>query len=480
MQIQPLEHDKDINLYEQVALRISRLISEGTLQPGDRLPSVRSLHKQMEVSISTVVEAYRLLEDQGLIAVRPQSGYFVKSNPHTFPQEPNPSTPPKHASDVDTSLAFKVNTDIRDPHKIKLGAAVPAVELMPLAALDKLMGQVIRRSPILNHSYDVPPGQFELRHQVARRLMTAGCSLTPEELVITNGTTEAVYLALRAVSQPGDTIVMESPTSYGLLQALASLHLRALELPTHPRDGLSLPDLEAVLQQEKIAACLTVANFSNPLGTCPSDQHKQQLVKLLERYQVPLIEDDIYGDLNFQGDRPKAIKAFDRQGLVLYCSSYSKTLSPGLRVGWVAPGRYQSQIEQLKLFTNHATAVAPQLTLAAFLANGGYERHLRKLRRAYYEQMMRMHQAICDYFPSCTKVTRPQGSHMLWIEMPEQFDSMRLYQEAGDRQISIAPGIIFSACGGYNNCFRLNCGLPWTEAIAEAMKTLGELIRTQL
>lgn len=468
------------NLYEQVANRIESWIAEGILQPGDRLPSVRTLHKQLEVSISTVVEAYRLLEDRGLIDVRPQSGYFVKQHQRILTAEPTQSAPPKHASEVDVSLAFKVNVAISDPKKIKLGAAIPAIEMMPLASLDRLMAQTVRQSSLLNHSYDVPPGRFELRQPIARRLIDAGCSLTPDELVITNGATEAVYLALRAVTKPGDTIAIESPTWFGLLQALSLLHLKALELPTHPREGLSLLHLENALKQGKIAACLIVSNFSNPLGTCMGDRKKQKIAELLAQYQVPLIEDDIYGDLHFEEKRPKAIKSFDQSGLILYCASYSKTLSPGLRVGWIAPGRYQAQIEQLKLFTNHATAVVPQLTLAAFLGNGGYDRHLRKLRRTYGERMTRMHQAICEYFPPITKVTRPQGGHVLWVEMPEDFDAMRLYEEAGDRQISIAPGTIFSAVGSYRNCFRLNCGLPWSAELETALKTLGQLIQAQL
>jgi DNA-binding transcriptional MocR family regulator len=467
------------NLYERVADRIQGSIEQGTLQPGDRLPSVRTLREQMSVSISTVLEAYRLLEDRGAIEARPQSGYFVKSTFLNAPDEPNQSTPPESACAVDASLAFQVSSAIRDPKKVKLGSALPNVELMPLTALNRLMGQVLRRNPILAHAYDTPPGCFELRHEIARRLIDAGCSLAPEQLLVTNGTTEAIHLSLRAVTQPGDTVAIESPTYYGLLESLSSLHLQALELPTHPRDGISLPHLEAALKQQQVAACAIVSNFSNPLGSCMSEQKKQQLVDLCEAYQCPLIEDDIYGDLYFSGKRPKALKAFDRSGLVLYCASYSKTLSPGLRVGWAAPGRYQAKVERLKLVTNQATAVAPQLTLAAFLANGGYDRHLRKLRRAYQGQVMRMTQTIREEFPPQTRVTRPTGGHVLWVELPVGFDAMRLYHEASDRNISIAPGVLFSPSGSYNNCFRLNCGVPWSEEIAEAMKILGSAIAHQ-
>ena len=333
MKVRPLEKSPGINLYQQVANRIQLLIAEGTLQPGDRIPSVRKLHEQMSVSISTVLEAYRLLEDRGLISARPQSGYFVKQK-LLSPDEPKQSKPLQEVSRVDTSLMLRVNQALKNPNIIKLGAAIPAVERFPIAALNRLMAQAMRNDPIGTHSYNPPPGCEQLRHEVARRLMDAGCSITPDRIVTTNGTTEAIYLSLRAVTRPGDTVAIESPTYFGFLEALESLHLRALELPTHPRDGLSLPHLEKAIAQKKIAACLLVSNFSNPLGSCMSDRHKKQLVELLAQYDIPLIEDDVYGDLCFEGNRPKAIKAFDRRELVLYCASYSKTLSPGLRVGW--------------------------------------------------------------------------------------------------------------------------------------------------
>ncbi|MBW4463944.1 MAG: PLP-dependent aminotransferase family protein [Pegethrix bostrychoides GSE-TBD4-15B] len=474
-----LSQPADKTLYEQIADRIQRLIAEGTLQVGDRLPSVRKLHNQWSVSISTVLEAYRLLEDRGLIAARPQSGYYVRTALRA-PGEPPQSCPLPKAHHVDTSLGFRVICSIRDSQTLRLGAAIPSMELLPIAALNRLTGQVLRQHQDLAHAYDVPPGCGALRHEVARRLMDAGCSVTPDEIVTTNGTFESVFLSLRAVTQPGDTVAIESPTYYGLLEALEILHLKALELPTHPRDGISLTDLEAVLKKGEIAACAIVSNFSNPLGTCMSDERKQQFVELLAQHEVPLIEDDIYGDVYFEGTRPKAMKAFDRDGLVLYCSSCSKTLSPGLRVGWAVAGRYQAKVEQLKWVINQTTAIAPQLTVAAFLSNGGYDRHLRQLRRAYQSQMLRMTQAICDYFPAETRVTRPNGGHVLWVDLPQDFDSLALYEQALQQHISIAPGSIFSPSGSYGNCFRLNAGLIWSDEIDQAMQKLGEMIRQQM
>ena len=478
--LSPLESYTTTPLYEQVANRLHGLIRDGTLTPGDRLPSVRKLKQQLSVSMSTVLEAYRLLEDRGIITARPQSGYYVKATALDLPDEPSQSAPPSHSCPVDMSSVLPVLKLWHEPDVIKLGAALPGMAHLPLNTLNRLMGQVMRADPMAVHSYGMVPGCEPLRREVAKRMLDAGCSITPDQVVTTAGATEAYYLGLRATTQPGDTVAIETPTYYALLEALNSLGLNALELPTHPRDGLSLTALETALQKQTVSACLLVSNFSNPLGTRMGDRKKKALVELLNRYDVPLIEDDIYGDLSFDGDRPKAIKAFDTEGRVIYCSSVSKTLSPGLRVGWCIPGRYQPTIEQMKVVINHMTAPAPQLAVASFFANGGYDRHLRQLRRVYQQQMNRMLQAILDYFPAETRVTRPNGGHVLWVEIGGGFDAIDLLEEAIRHRISIAPGPMFSASHDFQNCFRLNTGLPWSDELDQAMKTLGHLAKKQL
>ncbi|MGB0563083.1 MAG: PLP-dependent aminotransferase family protein [Spirulinaceae cyanobacterium] len=481
MNLTPLQLNPNDVLYEQVAARLQRLITDGTLQPGDRLPSVRKLRQQLSVSTATVLEAYRLLEDQGLIFARPQSGYYVKAAARPEPPEPTTPTNPSTPSAIDISLAFELISAMRNPDFVQLGAVLPAIELLPLAKLNRLMGKILREDPANAHAYGSPQGEPSLRAEVAKRLLDAGCSVPLDQLVITNGANEAIYFALQAVTQPGDTVVVESPTYFAMLEALKSLQLQALPLPTHPRDGISLSHLETALQTQSVAACLLVSNFSNPLGSCMDDAKKQQLITLLNQSDTPLIEDDVYGELVFEGSRPKAIKAFDTEDRVLYCSSVSKTLSPGLRVGWCAGGRYQARVSQLKSILNQCTAVPLQLTVAEFLANGGYDRHLRQLRRAYQNQMHQMRQAIAEYFPVATCVTRPLGGHVLWLELPEGLDTLQLYWAARDRQIAIAPGVMFSVSGqDYRNCLRLNTALPWSPAIAQAVQALGQLAESMM
>ncbi len=479
MDLTPIEITPGQLLYEQVANRLESLITQGILKPGDRLPSVRKLQKQLTVSLSTVLEAYRLLEDRGLISARPQSGYYVK--PTALHPEPCLREPYTRISEIKTSLAFQLMTDSLDANIVPLGAAVPTMDHFPIAQLNRLMSKVLRDHPITAHTYNTPLGCQTLRSELAKRMLDVGCSIHPDQFVITNGANEAIYLSLQAVTQPGDTVAVESPLSFGMLEAMKVLQLKAFSLPTHPREGICLVDLEEALQTEQVKACLLVSNFSNPLGCCMDDAKKKQLVDLLNRYEIPLIEDDVYGDLYFKGTRPKAIKAFDTENRVLYCSSTSKTLSPGLRVGWCVGGRYHPQIVQNKSIINLTTATAPQLTVAAFLASGGYERHLRHLRRTLQSQMNYILQAIGQYFPTETCVTQPHGGHVLWLELPEGFKALHLYQGALDHGISIAPGPMFSASGQcYANCFRLNTAVPWSDAVEYSIKILGQLAKKQV
>ncbi|UCJ11153.1 MAG: PLP-dependent aminotransferase family protein [Phormidium sp. PBR-2020] len=479
--ISPLQRREGDVLYEVVAHRLESLIEAGTLQPGDRLPSVRKLKSQLSISSSTVLEAYRLLEDRGLIEAKPRSGYFVKLHLRRLPEEPTATQPHRQIYGVDLSLAMRLNAALgRNPQGLQLGAAVPSPKLLPITALNRITARLLRDQPELAHSYGSALGRPELRHEIARRLLDAGCSVTPDEIVVTNGAMEAVYLCLQAATQPGDVVAVESPTYFGLFEALAALHLQVLELPTDPREGICLDTLKKALQQKQIAACLLVSNFSNPLGSLMSAVKKQQLVALMSHHQIPIIEDDIYGELQFEGPRPPALKAFDLQGWVMYCSSFSKTLSPGLRVGWASPGRFQIQVEQGKMATNFATAIIPQLTVATFLQNGGYDRHLRRLRSAYRTQTLQMIQSVGEAFPSGTKVSRPLGGHVLWVELPEYIDTLDLYELACRQDIYIAPGAMFSQSGHSRHGFRLNCGHPRSRELDVAVSQLGELAQKLL
>ncbi len=466
-------------LYEQVASRLAEQIDEGLYRPGDRLPGVRRLARQFGVSISTIVQAQGLLEDDGHLEARPRSGYYVRAQVWPRPEAPAISRPTVRPMPVTgQELVLRLVQAANEPDFIQLGAAVPAPDFLPTRAIQRALAAAARAGGRELATYQFPPGSPELRRQIARRMADAGCRLTPDEIIITSGCQDALILALRAVASPGDVVVIESPSFYGLLQAIDSLGMKALEIPTDPATGISLEALELALEKWPVRACVLTANFSNPLGCVMPVDKKQALVTLLARLDIPLIEDDIYGELGFAGDRPPALRAFDETGGVIYCASFSKSLSPGLRLGWMAPGRWREQIEYLKYVTSLAAPTLSQLAVADFLQHGGYDRHLRQVRGAYARQVAIMTRAVGKYFPDGARVTQPRGGFVLWVELPEKVDALSLCQQALEQRISIAPGPVFSASGKYRNFIRLNCAQPWNDALDRALMIVGRMAAT--
>jgi DNA-binding transcriptional MocR family regulator len=474
-------HQTKLHLYEEVADRISHMITSGTLKPGERVPSVRKLNARLGVSVSTVLQSYLLLEDRGLIEARPQSGFYVRLQPRELPPEPVMTRPQHSPSKVGIAeLAAEVHEAIMDPDIIPLGAATPSPDLLPTAKLNRILAAVSRESGATGHRYDITHGNMELRRQIAKRSLDWGCELSPGDIVTTIGCTEALNLCLRAVAQHGDAIAVESPTYFGFLQILESLGLRALEIPTHPRDGICLDSLERAVKRQKVAACFVVSNFHNPLGSLMPDGNKKTLVELLSQRNIPIIEDDIYGDLHFGTARPRSLKAYDRNGMVMLCSSFSKTLSPGYRVGWTAPGMFINKVRKLKLVTSISTPAPTQLAVAEMLNGGGYDRYLRRVRRSFEQQVQLVTHAVSKYFPAGTRVTRPLGGFVLWVEFPKGIDSIELYQRAMEKRISLVPGPMFSPNRQYREFIRLNCGHPWSTGIEQALSTLGRIAAAML
>ena len=322
-------------------------------------------------------------------------------------------------------------------------------------------------------------GSQALRAQIAAHYARVGVRLDGNELIITNGCMEALTLALRAVAAPGDTIAVESPTYFGFLQLAESLGIKVLEIPVHPGEGMSVAALRELLAGRagrSVRACMTIANFSNPTGSAMSGQRKRELVRLCREADIYLIEDDIYGDLALDGPRPLPCKAFDTDGRVLLCSSFSKTLAPGARIGFIEPGRHRDTLRAMKHVMSGATSVLTQEMLADYLASGRYERHLKKLRERCARQVTQLSQSVQDHFPPGTRITRPQGGFVLWVELPGAIDTMALYEKATRIGVEFVPGAMFSASGRYGNCLRLNAGYPFTAATEAAIRRLGVLL----
>jgi len=466
-------------LYHQLADQIHELIRAGTLRAGDRVPSVRRLSGQQRVSVSTVLQAYQRLEDIGVIEARPQSGYYVRRLSAAV-QEPEPSRPPKRALNVEVDdLTDAVLSYASDPNVVSFGSACAAPELFQLERVRRVLCSLARRDRGALGRYGLPPGTERLRRVVARRALDWGCRIDYRDLVTTTGCMEAINLALRAVTRPGDLVALESPTYYGFLQILQSLGLRALEIPTHPRSGISLEALELALAEHPVKAVLVMPNVSNPIGASMSDAAKKRLVELLAAKSVPLIEDHIYAELQFgtasSHSPARPAKAFDRSGNVMLCSSFSKTLCPGLKVGWIEPGRWRDRVRMLKFMSSGGQNELVELAVAELIESGGYERSLRQLRRRFESQVDAARGIIADSFPRGTRVTRPSGAYIVWVEMPKGCDSVALFERLLERGITIAPGPMFSASQRYRNCMRLSIGQAWAEKHEQALREVGRL-----
>jgi DNA-binding transcriptional MocR family regulator len=379
-----------------------------------------------------------------------------------------------------TDLTAEMLSVAVDPGYVPFGAACPDHSLFPTRKLARILAAVGRNDPALLGRYAMNSAYDPLAREIARRYLQAGCPLAHDELIVTFGCTEAINLALRAVTRPGDTVAIETPAYFGFLEAMQGLGLKALEVPTDPRTGISLDATRAALAGHEVKAIIVMPSFSNPLGSCMPDEKKEKFYRLIGEFDVPAIEDDIYGDLHFGERRPKPLKAWDTEGRVILCSSFGKTLAPSLRVGWCAPGRYLERVRRLKFTNTLGTPVVLQKTVSDFLRNGGYDHHLRSIRRAYHNQLHLFAQAILRHFPAGTRLSRPEGGFVLWVEMPAGVDTVRLHREALQHHISTAPGVLFSVKDRYRNCLRMNCGVPWTQEIEAGVRTVGELARRQL
>ena len=370
--------------------------------------------------------------------------------------------------------------DIVAKDVINFALAVPDLSLLPSAKINKSVLHALRNSTNNCINYENPQGNTELRQQVAKLAFNWGGKIKPDEIVITNGCLEAVMMCLKAVTNHGDTVAVECPTYFGIYQSIENLGLKVVEITSDPTEGLDLGSLQKALKKYSIKACVAVPNFNNPLGTCMSDENKKKLVDIITQNNIPLIEDDTYGELYFGKNRPKACKYYDTKGLVMYCSSLSKSLAPGYRIGWTIPGKFFDQVKQIKRIQNISSPSLTQAAMAHFLKNGRYEYHLKNLRKALHTQSLRYKQSIIQYFPADTKISRPTGGFTFWIELNEKVDSFKLRTEAMKHKISIVPGKIFSASIDYSNYIRISFGKPWSEDVDYGLMLLGKLIKKMI
>lgn len=471
----------DDHKYLQVADGLEKMIAEDVLRIGDKLPSVRMLSEEYGISMGTAFQAYYHLEGRGLIESRPKSGYYVRFNHNRFRELPDCIEPKPLSHEVSVKeMITSIYGDIVAEDVINFALAVPDPSLIPSAKINKSVLHALRNSK--NHciTYEHTQGNAELRQQIAKLSLNWGGKVKPNEIVVTGGCLEAVMLCIKAVTKHGDTVAVECPTYFGIYQSIESLGLKVVEIPSDPSAGIDLNALQKAIKKYTIKACVAVPNFNNPLGTCMTDENKKKLVELVTGNNIPLIEDDTYGELFFGKSRPRACKYYDTKGLVMYCSSLSKSLAPGYRIGWTIPGKFVDDVKQLKRVQNISSPSLTQAAMAHYLKNGRYEYHLKNLRKALHTQSLRYMQALIQYFPADTKISRPAGGFTFWVELNPKVDSFKLRTEGMRHKISIVPGKIFSASIDYSNYIRISFGKPWSDDADYGLMMLGKIIKKMI
>lgn len=463
--------------YESVVKFIDELIDSGALAPGQKVPSLRKVSKARGVSVSTALHAYRMLESKGVLEAQPQSGFYVSANSIVQMGKPSVisrSTPVRKVNSG--ALVANMFELAGDTELAPLGCAIPSPDLLATSQLDKFLARMARTRGKYANTYAPPRGVESLRAAIARRSINWGHAVSADDIVVTCGCTEALHLALKAIAQPGDTIAVESPNYFGFLPILQALHLKVTEIPTDSIDGISVPALEAALEKNNIKACLFSSAFNNPMGCLTSEEKKNQVLSLLNRHRIPLIEDDVYGDIFFGKERPRPYSAMENAKDVIYCSSFSKTVAPGYRIGWIASAGYTDKLAAEKYATTLCGPTLTQVALAEYLNAGAYDNHLRGLRKSFAANIAAVSKTIAETFPAGTRISRPEGGFVLWLELPDQINARAVFDLAVREGICFAPGDLFTTSNNYQSCLRISCGYPWSSQIERAIWKLAELV----
>ena len=457
--------------YEELAMDIRTQIANNTWRSGEKIPSVRMSCRNYNVSNSTVLQAYQLLESEGWIIAKPQSGYFVAPKVDGVDYQPPVAREKKAIND----RLFDFLKSSSAKGIVPFGSAFPDPDLFPLPTLTRNLASAGRKMTGASVINNLPPGSESLRRQIAQRYLQQGISVNHQDVVITSGAMEALNLSLQTVTQSGDHVVIESPAFYGALQAVERLGLKPIEVDVCPVKGLDIEQFEIVLKNNNVKACWLMTTFQNPTGTSLSDEAKRRVVEIAEQNNTYIIEDDVYGDLYHEGHKPKPLKASDKTDSVLLCGSYSKSLCPGYRVGWVVNARFNDAIQKLQLLSTLSSSAPVQLGVTHFLTHESYDNHLRKLRKSLLERKARFIEIIKQYFPHSIKIEDPAGGYFIWIRFNSDFDSQQLHQLAIAQGISVASGDLFSEQGRADNAIRLNFSYELTQEREYALVLLGKL-----
>lgn len=470
-----INKQRAVYLYQQVVDLIKDMQQHGTLNAGEKLPSLRAMAQKLSVSIPTVQQAYQELERQGVVSAREKSGFYLNAAvlPCSQPKRSRLARSPVAVNKQ--ALIEQVFDGLHQPGVIPLGIANPVA----VSATDKVLSRTMRK--VMNAAgdqainYGPLDGFTPLKKEIIGRYLDFAIGVNSDELVITNGAQEALNIALQCVTQMGDIVAIESPCYFGIIEMIESLGLKAIEIPMCPEEGVCADDLARAFAEHDIKACIFSTTISNPLGSQMSDERRQQLVRMIEERGAVLIEDDVYGELAYEHSHAKPAQYFSRKGQVITCSSLSKTAAPSYRVGWMIAGKYAAQARRLKRAISCSSSLMNQWTLYEFMSSGDYDKNLRTLRQRLALNKERMRALVLQHFPEKTRMTNPKGGCVLWLQLPSQYDVIELFHLALDAGISITPGSIFSATDKYRQCVRLSYGIPWSDKVEVAVARLGAL-----
>ncbi|SBS27444.1 putative HTH-type transcriptional regulator YjiR [Marinomonas spartinae] len=465
--------------YVDIANVISDRIQKGFYRPGEKLPSMREICTSFSVSLGTAQNAYHFLEENGLVIPIEKTGYFVRQGQLASGHLPNVQPVTQEPVDIKNwHSILELAASSPSDGVLQLGRGMPDVDSSSLKPLLKALSQTGRSTDKRALYYDDISGMKKLREQISRMLIDSGCDIAAEELIITSGCQEALSIAIRAVCEPGDIVAIESPAFHGAIQILQACGVRVLEVPTDPITGISIESLEMILEQWSVKLIQVTPNCNNPLGFIMPEERKRELLNLAKKYNVMILEDDIYGDLSYRYPRPLTIKSMDMDGRVLLCGSFSKTIAPGLRIGWIAPARFFDRVLYMKYTGTGSTSSAAQIAVASFIEDGYYLLHLRKMRAMYHRNLQQTVEWIGESFPTGIRMSQPQGGYILWVEFPKNFNANAFNKSLLQRKIQVVSGSIFSSSERHGHCIRINFGHKLA-LLENGIRTMGELLKNE-
>ncbi len=458
--------------YKAIAEQIIEDIRSGKLAHGSRMPSLRKMSDLQGVSLTTTLNCYHMLEELGWIVAKPQSGFYI-SRPlaeQATPELPQFKSQLREISTQESAITYRPGTYEPGP----LGISQINPELMPTEALQRSLKRGIKRLDLDIHAYPDRQGLRRLRYALEQHFSGYGFPFQANELVITNGCIDAVRIGLEAVSQPGDGIAISSPCFSGLLELLAGLDRRVVEIPCTP-EGIDLEQFEHHLKQGTIKAGLFSTSHMNPQGISMSPQQKQALAELANQYQIPVIEDDIYMELGHGKVMPLPAKYWDRGGYVLWCASISKTLTAGFRLGWCLPGRFLPSYLRLHGISHFGVSTPIQSAIADFISTGQYQSHLNKVRNQLRQNIRDYTQLLVERLPACSRISQPEGGMVIWLQIPG-LDSKALWQQACNTGLDLRVGPAFTTLPLYQDCLRINTGWPLDDKVVLLLEEMVKLI----